>query len=155
MSQFAISFAAFCTAGQQRNELTMRCIEAAQQWSQRNGYTLEQYPEREDTGIAAFSGSSVILGCLHLVQHRLERGYIAPGTVLILETLNGIPREARAPVITLLMKLMQHGLLLVTLGDGKLWNPAALENFCQFVMSVVSMFRDDSHSSAAATQGGN
>lgn len=155
MTHFAISFAAFCTAGQLRNEFTTRCIEAAQQWSQRNGYTLEQYPEREGPGIVAFSGSSVILGCLHLVQHRLERGYIAPGTVLILEALNGVPREAHGAVITLLMELMQRGLLLVTLSDGKLWSPASLEDFCQFLMSVVSMFCSDSHSSAASTQGGN
>ena len=96
MSQFAISFSAFCTAGQKRNESTTRSIETARQWCLRNGYTLEQYPEQEDTRIAAFPGSSVTLGCLHLVHHRLERGYIAPGTVLILEALNGIPCEARA-----------------------------------------------------------
>jgi hypothetical protein len=155
MSQFAISFAAFCTAGQKRNESTTRCIEAAQQWCKRNDYVLEQYPEREDASIAAFAGSSVILGCLHLVQYRLERAYIAPGTVLILEMLNGLPLEARLSVITLLMDLMQHGLALVTLRDGKLWNPAVLEDFCQFVMSVTSMFGDDADSSAVPTQGGD
>lgn len=155
MSQSAISFAAFCTAGQKRNESTTRCIQSAQLWCQRNGYILEQYPERQETGIAACPpGSSVVLGCLHLVRHRLERAYIAPGTVLILETLNGIPHEARASVITLLMQLMQRGLVLVTLPDGKLWNPAALECFVQFMTSVVSMFGGDPDSSAAAAQEG-
>lgn len=152
MNQFAISFAAFCTAGQKRNESTTRSIETARQWCLRNGYTLEQYPEQEDTRISAVPGSSVILGCLHLVQHRLERGYIAPGTVLILEALNGIPLEARASAISLLMGFMLNGLALVTLRDGKFWNPAAPENFGQFVMSVVSMFDDEPESGAAEAQ---
>ena len=58
----------------------------------------------------------------------------------------------RGTRVGLLTGFMLNGLALVTLQDNKLWNPAAPENFSQFVMSVVSMFDDEPESGAAEAQ---
>lgn len=141
MNQRAISFTAFCTVGQKRSERVEQHIRAAQVWCERNGYALELYAEPTD-GTPELPQASPCLGGLYLVQYRLGKGLIKPGTALILESLDGVPRGELTKATTLLKELIQGGLTVINLHDLKVWDAQALAGLGGFMMSLMTLYQD-------------
>lgn len=145
MNLRAISFTAFCTVGQIRPESVEHNIRAAKLWCERNGYVLEEYAEPPE-GTPELPQGSPCLGGLHLVQYRLGRGLIQPGTALILEALTGVPRVELSKALQLLEELIARGMVVVTLVDNKVWNAQALAGVASFMTSVLSTYSMSSDS---------
>lgn len=145
MTQRAISFTAFCTVGQKRSEDVEHHIRGAQVWCQHNGYDLELYAEPPD-GTLPLPQGSPCLGGLYLIQYRLGRGLIKPGTALIVEVLSGVPRDELPKAVTLLQELVERGMVVVTLVDNKVWHAQALSGLAGLMASVVLTYSMSSDS---------
>lgn len=153
MTPTAISFTAFCTVGQKRSEDVEHHIRGAQVWCQHNGYDLELYAKPPD-GTPPLPQGSPCLGGLYLIQYRLGRGLIKPGTALIIEALNGAPGDELPKAVTLLQELIQKGLTVVTLVDNRAWDAQALSGLAGLPTSVMATYSVSSDSGPGLVGGG-
>lgn len=116
-------------------------MEAAREWCEKNGYTLDESDQFADLGVSAYSGANAETGDLARLQELLNTGKIERGTILIVEALDRITRQALPKAITLLMNLAMGGLRVVTLSDGRVWDEASMHDLGSFMMSVVTLYR--------------
>lgn len=136
-----ISYTRFSSRKQAKGLSYSRQIEAAKEWCEEHGLTLDESDQFADLGVSAFSGANAETGALSVLQDKLKRGEIERGTVLIVEALDRITRQALSKAITLLMNLVNSGLTVVTLSDKRVWDEAALSDLGSFMMSVVTLYR--------------
>lgn len=135
-----ISYTRFSSRKQAKGLSYVRQIEAAREWCAKHGYTLEEEDQFKDLGVSGYSGANED-GDLGRLRDMLKSGEIPRGTILIVEALDRITRQALPKAITLLMNLAMGGLRIVTLSDGKMWDEAAMHDLGSFMMSVVTLYR--------------
>lgn len=135
-----ISYTRFSSRKQAKGLSYVRQIEAAREWCSRHGYTLEDDDQFKDLGVSGYSGANED-GDLGRLRDMLHSGQIPRGTILIVEALDRITRQALPKAITLLMNLATSGLRIVTLTDGKMWDEKAMHDLGSFMMSVVTLYR--------------
>lgn len=136
-----ISYTRFSSRKQAKGLSYARQLEAARKWCEKNGYVLDEHDQFADLGVSAYSGANADTGDLARLQELLRTGAIARGTILIVEALDRITRQALPKAITLLMNLATGGLRVVTLSDNREWNEQTMCDLGQFMMSVVTLYR--------------
>lgn len=136
-----ISYTRFSSRKQAKGLSYVRQLEAAREWCARNGYTLDESDQFADLGVSAYSGANAETGDLARLQQLLHTGKIERGTILIVEALDRITRQALPKAITFLMNLATSGLRIVTLADGKVWDEESMHDLGSFMMSVVTLYR--------------
>jgi DNA invertase Pin-like site-specific DNA recombinase len=136
-----ISYTRFSSRKQAKGVSYARQVEAARKWCEAHGYVLDENDKYEDLGVSAFSGKNAAAGALSTLQKKLHSGEIERGTILIVEALDRITRQALPQAITLLMNLATSGLTVVTLSDGKEWDEEKMKDLGAFMMSVVTLYR--------------
>lgn len=136
-----LSYTRFSSRKQAKGLSYVRQIEAARQWCRENGYQLDESDQFNDFGVSAFSGANAETGALAELQQRLAAGEIERGTILIVEALDRLTRQALTKAITLLMSLATSGLTVVTLADRRVWNEESMNDMGSFVVSVVTLHR--------------
>lgn len=136
-----ISYARFSSRKQAKGLSLSRQVEAAEEWCKKNGYTLESGDQYKDEGRSAFSGDNSSTGSLGVIHRKLLAGEIERGTILIVEALDRVTRLPLSKALTLMMSLVQNGLVVVTLSDEKVWNEETLNDLGNFMMSIVTLYR--------------
>lgn len=136
-----ISYTRFSSRKQAKGLSYTRQIEAARDWCVKKGYDFDKTEQYDDKGLSAFSGANSETGALAELQEKLRNGEIARGSILIVEALDRITRQTLSKAITLLMSLVNSGLTVVTLSDGKEWDEASMSDLGSFMMSVVTLYR--------------
>ncbi|QGZ39346.1 DNA invertase Pin-like site-specific DNA recombinase [Pseudoduganella flava] len=136
-----ISYTRYSSSKQAGGASYSRQVEAAKEWCEKNGYTLDERDRYEDLGVSAYSGKNAKKGDLFTLQSKLQSGEIEPGTILIVEALDRITREALPKAVNLLMGLANSGLTVVTLSDGRKWDTETMEDLGAFMTSVLTLYR--------------
>lgn len=136
-----ISYTRFSTPKQAKGTSIERQIGMAREWCKINNYVLDESEKFRDEGVSAFSGANSQTGKLALLQQQLATGEIAPGTILIVEALDRLTRQALQQAIGLMMNLVNSGLVIVTLADGKRWDKDTMGDLASFLMSVITLYR--------------
>lgn len=139
--QRIISYTRFSSRKQARGLSEVRQIENAAAWCRANGYVLDVNDQYKDLGVSAFTGANAGYGALSELLKKLHSGEIERGTILIVEALDRITRQALPKAITLLMNIAMSGLEIVTLSDGKRWNEESMSDVGSFLMSVITLYR--------------
>lgn len=147
-----ISYTRFSSRKQAKGLSYVRQMEAAREWCAKQGYTLDDSDQFKDLGVSAYSGANVETGALAELQRQLHSGEIERGTILIVEALDRITRQALPKAITLLMNLANSGLTVVTLSDGKVWDEETMNDLGSFMMSVVTLYRGHQESEFKSTR---
>lgn len=135
-----ISYTRFSSRKQAKGLSYVRQVESARDWCKQHNLTLDD-ENFEDLGVSAYSGANSETGALADLQRKLVSGEIPRGTILIVEALDRITRQALPKAVTLLMSLANSGLVIVTLSDGKTWDEASMADLGSFMMSVVTLYR--------------
>ena len=136
-----ISYARFSSRKQAKGLSLIRQIELAKAWCEKHGHKLDEDDQFKDEGRSAYSGENSAIGKLALIQKKLASGEIERGTILIVEALDRITRQALSKALTLMMGLVHNGLVIVTLSDEKVWDEKTMDNLGDFLMSVVTLYR--------------
>lgn len=136
-----LSYIRFSSAKQGKGTSVERQQEMAREWCDKKGWKLDEFSKFRDDGVSAFSGANAHTGDLAKLQHMLATGEIAPGTHLIVEAFDRITRQGLQPAIALTMSLINSGLVIVTLNDGKVWDKNAMSDLSSFMMSVITLYR--------------
>lgn len=136
-----LSYIRFSSAKQGKGTSVERQQEMAREWCKQKGWKLDESLKFRDEGVSAFSGANAQTGDLAKLQHMLATGEIAAGTYLIVEAFDRITRQGLQPAIALTMSLINIGLVIVTLNDGKVWDKNAMSDLPSFMMSVITLYR--------------
>lgn len=136
-----ISYTRFSSPKQARGDSYRRQTEMALKWCRQHGLELDTELVLEDLGVSGYSGANAKRGALGALQRMCLDGQIAAGTILLIEALDRLTRLPLPDAQELLLSLINNGLVIVTLTDGKTWDRTKLTNLEDFMFSVLTLYR--------------
>jgi DNA invertase Pin-like site-specific DNA recombinase len=125
---------------QLKGDSRRRQLEASRTYADACGLELAEGAELEDIGVSAFKGANVRGGALGQFLEAVKSGTVKPGSYLIVESLDRLSREQVLAAQSLFLSIIQAGINLVTLMDGKVYRPG-LTDLGDLIMSLVIMSR--------------
>jgi DNA invertase Pin-like site-specific DNA recombinase len=125
---------------QLKGDSRRRQLEASRAYAEANGLELAVGAELEDIGISAFKGANARDGALGQFLEAVRSGSVKPGSFLIVESLDRLSREQVLTAQSLFLSIIQAGINLVTLADGRLY-PARTTDLGGLIISLVIMSR--------------
>ncbi len=135
------SYLRFSSPEQAKGASQRRQIEAAEKWAHDNDLILDE--QLRDEGVSAFRGkhrhpTSALGGFLK----RVGTGEVPPGSTLIIESFDRLSREEVVDALEQFLTLTRHGITIVTLADGRVYNRDSLKrDQTQLIISIIIMAR--------------
>ena len=116
----AYSYIRMSTAAQLQGDSLRRQTQLSEQYATQHGLDLDDDLKLHDIGVSAFDGSNVAKGELGAFLDAVKKGKVAKGSMLLMELfLDRLSRGDLQSSITLMMDLLNSGITIVTLSDGK------------------------------------
>jgi DNA invertase Pin-like site-specific DNA recombinase len=123
----AYSYLRFSTPEQMKGDLHRRQSTLAQKYATEHHMDLDDTLTFKDLGVSAFRGKNAgEEGQLGAFLAAVETGKVAPGSYLLVESLDRISREAAWIALGTLTNILARGISLVTLYDGKVYSQASM-----------------------------
>jgi DNA invertase Pin-like site-specific DNA recombinase len=140
--QRAYSYVRFSSPEQANGDSLRRQTQAAEEWAKAHGFTLDD--RLRDEGLSAFRGKHREKGSLGRFLNLVERGKIPKGSVLIVEQMDRLSREEATQAIPQFFSIVNAGVQVVTLQDGKVYSQQSINTSLGDVLkSVIDM--DQAH----------
>jgi DNA invertase Pin-like site-specific DNA recombinase len=136
----AYSYLRMSTDPQLKGDSRRRQLEASRAYAEANGLELADGAELEDIGVSAFKGANVRDGALGRFLDAVKSGAVKPGSYLIVESLDRLSREQVLKAQSLFLSIIQAGICLVTLTDGRVYQ-AGTTDLGDLIVSLVIMSR--------------
>jgi DNA invertase Pin-like site-specific DNA recombinase len=136
----AYSYIRFSTPEQAAGDSLRRQTQGAEEYAARNGLDLDAELTFRDLGKSAFKGKNAETGALRAFLNAIEEEIVAPGSVLIVESLDRISRNVARKAVRVLEEIVEAGVDVVTLHDGKRYDVVALDGF-DFIMAALIAMR--------------
>ncbi|MEY9802492.1 DNA invertase Pin-like site-specific DNA recombinase [Bradyrhizobium elkanii] len=140
MTGRAYSYLRLSTGPQLKGDGKRRQLKASRAYAEANGLELAEDAQYEDLGVSAFKGANVRDGKLGLFLEAVQSGAVAPGSYLLVESLDRLTRQELAKAQALFLSIIQGGINVVTLADGRLY-PAGTNDLGDLIYSLVVMAR--------------
>ncbi|WLC16632.1 recombinase family protein [Bradyrhizobium diazoefficiens] len=121
----AYSYIRFSTPEQAKGDSFRRQSEKAADWAKEHGYRIVD--EMHDLGVSAFRGKNTKQGRLGAFLAMIEAKLIEEGSVLIVESLDRFSRSQVREVLPDFLNVINAGIGVVTLADGRLFDIASLD----------------------------
>ena len=115
----AYSYIRFSSVEQASGDSLRRQTEKAQRYAAKKGLELDRDLTFRDLGVSAFKGANRVRGGLGEFKRAVERGLVAPGSYLLLESLDRFSRENPGDAYVDFHGLMRDGITIVTLSDER------------------------------------
>jgi DNA invertase Pin-like site-specific DNA recombinase len=123
----AYSYLRFSTPEQMKGDSHRRQSTLAQKYATEHHLDLDDTLTFKDLGVSAFRGKNAgEEGQLGAFLAAVETGKVAPGSYLLVESLDRISREAAWIALGTLTNILARGISLVTLYDGKVYSQASM-----------------------------
>ena len=137
----AISYVRFSTPEQSKGASLARQTEAAQNICERNNWILLD-TKFHDLGVSGFTGANVAAGALGKFIRAVQDGEIEAGTVLIVENLDRLSRDAVPEAFTQFVKILNLGIEIFTAHDNAHYTKETFsQNTSSILMSILLMAR--------------
>ena len=140
MKPQAYSYLRMSTDLQLKGDSRRRQLDASRAYAQANGLELAEGAELEDIGVSAFRGANAKEGALGQFLEAVKAGSVRPGSYLIVESLDRLSREQVLKAQSLFLNIIQAGIHLVTLTDGRVYR-AGTSDLGDLIISLVIMSR--------------
>lgn len=140
MKPKAYSYLRMSTDLQLKGDSRRRQLEASRAYAEAHELDLADDAQLEDIGISAFKGANVRDGALGLFLDAVKAGSVAKGSYLLVESLDRLSREQIVHAQTLFLSIIQSGINLVTLIDGRVYS-SENANIVDMITSLVIMER--------------
>ena len=137
----AYSYLRFSTPDQMQGDSFRRQTEAARNYAEQNGLDLDDALTFRDLGVSAFRGANVIDGALGQFIEAVDTGNVQPGSYLLVENLDRLSRDKIMPALNRFSSLLEKGITVVTLSDGKVYTEESLNNLPDLMLSLLVMSR--------------
>jgi DNA invertase Pin-like site-specific DNA recombinase len=135
------SYARFSTPEQKEGHSKRRQDEVAEAWAKRKGCPLDTSLKMTDEGLSGYHGLHRTKGALGRFLKAVEDGRVPPGSVLLIENLDRLGREA--PSTTLrktIFKLWDHGITLQSLSPEQSYQPGC-DQKPEFIVLILYLQR--------------
>lgn len=145
----AYSYIRMSTSEQLKGDSQRRQYEAIKKYAEKEN--LELQPPIQDIGVSAFQGDNVAAGKLGHFLHAIESGTIESGSFLIMESLDRLSRDQVLTASSLLTKIMDAGIVVVTLADKQKYSMETVEHSPFLLFTALgSMMRAHDESNVKA-----
>ncbi|WP_187289063.1 recombinase family protein [Fulvimarina pelagi] len=150
----AYSYIRFSTPEQRLGDSLRRQMEPARAYADSNGLDLDE--TLRDEGRSAFRGRQRLDdAALGSFIAKVDRGDVPTGSYLLVESLDRLSREKVLVALRLFLTLLDRGIIIVTLGDGRLYSSDSVgERPFELMISIVIMMRAHEESSIKAKRVG-
>jgi DNA invertase Pin-like site-specific DNA recombinase len=147
----AYSYLRFSTPEQMLGDSYRRQTQLAQEYAARRGLVLDDSLRFEDKGVSAYRGKNAKVGALRAFLDAVEAGAVEEGSYLLVESLDRISRDAILAAQGLFLQIIQSGVTLVTLVDGREYSEASVNaNPTDLIISLLTMMRANEESAMKA-----
>lgn len=120
---------------------------AAEAYARQHGLNLDTTMTFRDLGVSAFRGKNAATGELKTFLRAIEDGVITAGSYLLVENLDRMSRQGPWEALPLFQQIINEGVTIVTLQDGKVWSMTELkENPYRIMESIIVMIRANEES---------
>lgn len=144
----AYSYLRFSTPEQLAGDSFRRQWDTAQAYSKRHNLDLDHELTFHDMGVPAFRGANAERGKLAAFRRAVEDGRVSPGSYLLVEDFDRLSRMDPWDALPIFQDIVNHGINLVTLKDGKVWNKQGMRgNPMRLIEPLLAMF--NSHNESA------
>ncbi|MBN9020037.1 MAG: recombinase family protein [Rhizobiales bacterium] len=138
----AYSYVRFSTPEQARGDSYRRQTELSRAFAAQNGLDLDETLTFQDLGVSAFRGRNAAEGALGAFIEAVDMGRISRGSYLLVESLDRLSRETVTRAFTQMTALLEKGVNVATLQDGKTFTSETFsQNFGDLMVSLSIMFR--------------
>jgi DNA invertase Pin-like site-specific DNA recombinase len=143
----AYSYVRFSTPEQAKGDSLRRQTEQAEAWAKLHGLDLDAEFSFKDLGVSAFKNRNARTGALKGFLDKVEEGAIPKGSYLLVESLDRITREAIIEAQALFLLIIQRGINVVTLLDGRTYSREIINsNPAELIVSIAIMMRGNDES---------
>lgn len=149
MAQTAYSYLRFSTPEQSKGDSLRRQTALAEDYAKQHGLTLDKELNLRDLGVSAFRGDNAALGALGAFRRAISDGLVPRGSTLLVESLDRVSRQRARAAVRLLEEIVEAGVTVVTLNDGKAYTEASLDG-TDFLMAILLFMRSHEESATKA-----
>jgi len=133
-----ISYLRFSRPEQLKGDSIRRQLALGDEWAKRNKMKIAD--TFRDLGISAFRGKNAAEGALSQLLALIDSGRIPRGSVLLIEQLDRLSRNALLEALELFLSIIRRGIKVVTLMDGMEYDRESLNrNMQQLMYSLMQM----------------
>jgi DNA invertase Pin-like site-specific DNA recombinase len=136
----AYSYLRFSTPEQARGDSLRRQTALAEAYAKRQGLQLDTELSLRDLGVSAFRGANAAVGALGAFLKAVGDGLVPKGSLLLVEALDRVSRQTARKAVRTLEEIVEAGITVVTLNDGKQYTEASL-NGTDFLLAILLFMR--------------
>ncbi len=136
----AYSYIRFSSPEQAKGDSLQRQMELAEQYAESYGLELDTELTFRDLGVSAYRGLNVETGELRTFLKAVGDGIVKPGSVLLVESLDRISRRHARKAVRVLEEIVETGVDVVTLQDGKRYSAESLDGL-DFIWAILVLIR--------------
>lgn len=136
----AYSYLRCSTPEQMQGDSFRRQLALAEAYAIERGWTLDGTLKLHDVGVSAFRGLNAVEGNLGKFLEHVATGEVAPGSVLLIESLDRLSRQEIDDALFLFLQVIRSGITVVTLLDKMEYSRDTLKGPTGSVSLIVSLF---------------
>ena len=149
----AISYIRFSTPAQAAGHSFNRQYDKTVAYCEANGLRLAD-AKFYDLGVSGFTGANRRDGMLGKLIEEIESGAIPKGSYLIVESLDRLSRDKVLSQFGLFSKILEDGIVIVTLFDGRVYSKESVQNSpMELMLALVTMMRANDESETKSKRG--
>jgi DNA invertase Pin-like site-specific DNA recombinase len=149
----AYSYVRFSTPDQAKGDSKRRQTAMTAEYAERHNLDLDDSLTYQDEGVSGFKGKNAETGKLAEFLEAVRLGLVPQGSVLLVENLDRISRQTARKALRTLEQIVESGVSLVTLTDGKEYDEAAIDDGLGFTMAMLTFIRANEESERKADRG--
>ncbi|HEU0078229.1 MAG TPA: recombinase family protein [Longimicrobiaceae bacterium] len=147
----AYSYTRFSSPEQAAGDSFRRQTSLAQKYALERGLDLDDRLTFHDLGVSAFRGANAATGRLAAFLEAVRGGLVEPGSYLLVESLDRISRQTARTALRVLEQLVDEGVTVVTLSDGREYTADRLDNDpTALLLSLLVFIRANEESATKA-----
>ncbi len=135
----AYSYIRFSRLSQAQGDSLRRQSALSADWCRANGVDLVE--DYRDLGVSAFRRKNETDGALAGFLAGVEEGRIPAGSYLLVESLDRVSRAEVERAMSLFLRIINAGIIIVTLGDGKVYKSGGEGMMLDLMYSLLIMSR--------------
>ncbi len=142
----AYSYTRFSTPEQAKGDSARRQIAAAEAWAVKRNMELDDRLRLSDAGVSAYRGKNAAEGALKGFLEHCEHGLVAPGSYLLIESLDRLSRQDPWDTVALMRPIINSGVTIVTLSDGQEYDRQGMADGIQLIIAITVAIRSHDES---------
>lgn len=146
----AYSYVRFSTPEQAKGDSKRRQTTMAAEYAKLHNLDLDDELSFQDEGVSSFRGRNAETGKLGEFLEAVRKGIVAQGSVLLVENLDRISRQAARKALRTIEDIVEAGVSIVTLTDGKEYDSTSLDDGMSLMWALMTLMRGNEESERKA-----